>query len=425
MHSVCHVRVLTFSFFSLSSAGLVNHNTRLKTGKNHMADRNYWKILPAGAALFSLTVFAVSANVIPSILLRAAGDFNISPELMSGATTIQFAGFIVATILGGIFADRVGKKTVFLAACFFTLCGAFMWYCAGSLCMVTFGSLAMGMGGGVLESMSSALLCDLFPKKRKLYLNLSQSAYCIGAAAGPYLIGSLLSREDISWRLVFLLLSAMAFVLLVLYALSHIPKSTDEEKISLQILTRIIGKWSFVCPCLVIFLYVFAETVHMVFINYYLRKHFQAPENWAVYGLSIFWLAMTLGRMLCALIPEAVSYRKIIASLMLFSGLLMFSQLFVQQWQVGIVIFALTGFVFSGTWPLIIGLTAKLNPGYSGTVIGVTVAAGAIGTVAAAPLMGLCFTLLPLQYAFSLASLSLFAGGILIALVRRTTPAPR
>lgn len=108
---------------------------------------------------------------------------------------------------------------------------------------------------------------------------------------------------------------------------------------------------------------------------------------------------------------------------MLFSGLLMFSQLFVQQWQVGIVIFALTGFVFSGTWPLIIGLTAKLNPGYSGTVIGVTVAAGAIGTVAAAPLMGLCFTLLPLQYAFSLASLSLFAGAILIALARaRATP---
>ena len=287
--------------------------------------------------------------------------------------------------------------------------------------MITLGSLAMGMGGGVLESMSSALLCDLFPKKRKLYLNLSQSAYCIGAAAGPYLIGSLLARENISWRLIFLLLAVMALVLLVLYSLSRIPKSTDEEAISLQILSRIIGKWSFICPCIVIFLYVFAETVHMVFINYYLRKHFYAPENWAVYGLSIFWLSMTLGRMLCALIPESISYRKILASLMLVSGMLMFSQLFVQQWQVGILIFALTGFVFSGTWPMIIGLTAKINPGYSGTVIGVTVAAGAIGTVVAAPLMGLCFTLLPLPYAFSFASLSLFGGGILIAFLKRTT----
>ena len=96
----------------------------------------------------------------------------------------------------------------------------------------------------------------------------------------------------------------------------------------------------------------------------------------------------------------------------------MFSQLFVQQWQIGIVIFALTGFVFSGTWPLIIGLTAKINPGYSGTVIGITVAAGAVGTVVAAPIMGLCFTLLPLSYAFSFASVSLFIGCILILFVK-------
>ncbi len=381
-------------------------------------DRNYWKILPAFAALFSLTVFAVSANIIPSILLRAAHDFNISPEFMSGATTIQFAGFIVATILGGMLADWVGKKAVFVAACLFTLCGALIWYYAGSLGMVFMGSLTMGMGGGILESMSSALLSDLFPNKRKLYLNLSQAAYCIGAASGPYLIGMLLVREEISWRFIFLLLAAMAAVLLVFYALSRIPKSTEEEAISLQILTRIMKKWSFICPCIVIFLYVFAETVHMVFINYYLRKHFQAPENWAVYGLSIFWLSMTLGRTICAFIPESMSYRRIIASLMFIGGLLMFSQLFVQQWQIGIVIFGLTGFVFSGTWPLIIGLTAKINPGYSGTVIGVTVAAGAAGTIVAAPVMGLCFNLLPLSYAFSFASASLFIGAVLILFVK-------
>jgi FHS family glucose/mannose:H+ symporter-like MFS transporter len=383
-----------------------------------MAVRNYWKILPASAALFSLTVFAVSANVIPSILLRAASDFKISPELLSGATTIQFAGFIVATIFGGVFADRVGKKAVFLAACLFTVSGALIWYFAGSLGMVSLGSLAMGMGGGVLESMSSALLSDLFPDKRKLYLNLSQAAYCVGAASGPYLIGMLLTREEISWRLIFLFLAALAFVLLLFYALSRIPRSVEEEEISFPIFMRIIKKWGFICPCIVIFLYVFAETVHMVFINYYLRKHLQAPENWAVYALSIFWLSMTLGRMICAFIPEAVSYRKIIAALMFVGGLLMFSQLFIQQWQVGIVIFALTGFVFSGTWPLIIGLTAKINPGYSGTVIGVTVAAGAVGTVVAAPVMGLSFSYLPLSYAFSFASVSLFIGAVLIVFVK-------
>ena len=381
--------------------------------------RNYWKIPPAFAALFSLTVFAVSANIIPSILFRAAGDFGISPVLMSGATTLQFAGFIVATIAGGVLADRIGKKAVFLAACLFTLAGAMLWYCADSLGMVFFGSLAMGMGGGILESMSSALLSDLFPTQRKLYLNLSQAAYCIGAASGPYLIASLFYQEGHSWRVVFLLLAAMAVVLLLFFAVSRIPRSTEEESISFPVFKRIMKRWSFICPCIAIFLYVLAETAHMVFINYYLQKRFAAPEAWAVYGFSIFWLGMTLGRVICAFIWEAVSYRKIIALLMLASGLLMFSQMFVQQWQVSVAIFALTGFVFSGIWPLIVGYTAQINPGYSGTVIGITIASGAIGTVVAAPLMGLYFHLLPLAYAFGFLSTALFAGGLLIFSMKR------
>jgi len=383
-----------------------------------MKSWNYWKALPAFAALFSLTVFAVSANIIPSILLRAATDFHISPELMSGATTIQFAGFILATVAGGVLADRLGKKTVFLTASIFTITGALLWYYAGALEMVFFGSLAMGMGGGVLESMSSALLSDLFPLQRKLYLNLSQAAYCIGAASGPYLIGALLCKDTLSWRLIFLILSAMAVVLLVFFALSHIPSSTDEEAISFGVFRRIMKRWSFICPCIAIFLYVFAETAHMVFINYYLRKRFDAPEAWAVYGLSLFWVGMTLGRILCAFIPESVSYQKIIASLMFAAWLLMLSQTLAQQWQTSIAIFALTGLVFSGIWPLIIGFTAKINPGYSGTVIGITVAAGALGAVVAAPIMGLGFRLFPVAHAFGFASVSLFTGCAFIALMK-------
>lgn len=379
-----------------------------------MTDRPYWKILPAGAALCSLTVFALSANLIPSVLFHAARDFQVLPELLAMTTTLQFLGFIVATIAGGIFADRIGQKKVFLVACVLTAIGAASWASSASLAGALVGSLVMGMGGGILESMSSALLSDLFPDRRKLALNLSQAAYCLGAAAGPFLIGTLLTRPGASWRLGFGALAALATALLVLYALARIPQPAEAEAISLPIFTRIIRQWSFICPCLAIFLYVFAETVHLVFINYYLRKQLHAPENWAIYGLAGFWLAMTLGRIGCALIPEAVSNRKLIAVLMLLSGLLMSAHPLIREWPASIALFALTGFVFSGTWPLLIGLTAKLNPGYSGTVIGVTIAAGAVGCVVAAPVMGLGFRLLPLPVAFSGASLSLLAGSALI-----------
>ena len=52
------------------------------------------KVLPCFAALFALSVFGFSANVIPAILVRAAGDFQVTEELFASIMAVQFAGFI-------------------------------------------------------------------------------------------------------------------------------------------------------------------------------------------------------------------------------------------------------------------------------------------------------------------------------------------
>ena len=66
----------------------------------------------------------------------------------------------------------------------------------------------------------------------------------------------------------------------------------------------------------------------------------------------------------------------------------------------------------------VFAVSAKINPGYSGTVIGITVASGALGTLVAAPVMGLCFNLFPLAYGFSIASSSMLAGCLLIVFLK-------
>lgn len=383
----------------------------MKPQKNNIF---FSKILPTFSALFSLVVFAISANVVPAILIRAADEFDINPELLANVIAVQFAGFIVATIFGGIAADRFGMKYVFLTACVFTIAGSGIWFSAKSLQTIYFGSLVMGMGGGTLEGLSSTLLSDLFPTRRKLVLNISQVAYCVGAVSGPFLIGWLLPAGVVSWRLFFAALSSLALVLLVFYALCSIPSTAKAETISYNILIEIIKKWSFICPCLVIFLYVFSETTCVAFMNVYLYKHCQSPEKWAIYSISIFWGTMTVGRILCALIPESFSFQKIIAFLMFISGILLAAQSVVDEWHVSLILFALTGFIFSGTWPLIVGMTATYNPGYSGTVIGVTIATGALGCVFAPPLTGLLFKYFPGALALGMTSIPLFLGAWLV-----------
>ena len=84
-------------------------------------------------------------------------------------------------------------------------------------------------------------------------------------------------------------------------------------------------------------------------------------------------------------------------------------------WQGSFALFVLTGLVLSGTWPLVIGMTASWNPRYSGTVLGVTIAMGALGCVAAPPLMSVLFSTLPAAVVFPVMAIPLlFAAALLV-----------
>jgi len=372
-------------------------------------------ILPAFASLFAITVFGLSSSMLPSVLIRASADFNISPENFANIMVVQFAGFILATVLGGIISDRIGKKNILISASLFMFGGTLLWVFAGDLFAANAAGFLTGMGGGILEGMCTALITDLFPLKRKLFLNMSQAAYCVGAVTGPFLIGKLMPG-GVSWRLFFWALSIMGIILFLLFVMSRISGVAREDKITYGKLNSLLKNWLFICPCIVIFCYVFSETGIGVFINVYLKKHRDAPENWAIYSISLFWLSMFAGRIICAFIPEHISYRKLIGFIMLIGGMLVGMQFFTCDWVTSLALFSLTGFVFSGTWPLIVGMAAADNPGYSGTVVGLTVATGAFGCLAAPPVINFLFSMFSPELVFALLSVPLIVGAVLLFL---------
>ncbi len=362
-------------------------------------------------------VFALSANVLPGLLLRASAAFGISFGVLAQVSAVQFIGFFCAAVVGGVLSDIFGKKHLMVAACAVLLAGALTWSVAQGLGLAFVGGALMGIGGGVLESMGSSLLSDLFPDRRKLVLNVSQIAYCGGAVSGLCLMGKLLPL-GVNWRVFFVFTGGAAAALLALYAMASLPRPLQDERIHWDALRRIGRRWTFWVPCIVLFCYVLTESMVVVFANAYLRTVHHAPESWAIYSLSLFWTTMGVGRLLCAMIPEHVSYRKIIAGLMLLSA----AVLSAQQWQTGwagsLALFALTGFVFAGSWPLIVGMSAEWNPGYSGTVLGITIAIGALGCVAAPPLMNMLLARLPASVVFPVAALPMVLSAALLVFCR-------
>ncbi len=380
-------------------------------------------VLPAAAALLSLLVFALSANMLPSVVLRAAAELGVPPKTLAGFHSVQFAAFFLAAAGGGLLADRWGKRRVFTAACLCLMAGAGRWAGAQRLPHVFAATILWGLAGGIFESMSSALLCELFPKRRKLYMNLSQVLYTVGAVGGPWVAGLLLPR-GFAWRLLFLGVGAWSGVLLLLFLAGSLPPPHPRDRDPTgEPLLRALRSWTFLSPCLGLFLYVLVESSIAVYANLYLRQVHNAPENWAIYSLSLFWTLMLAGRGFCALLPEHHSYERTIGLLLALSAAGMLLQGVAGSWRASLAVFALCGLLFAGTWPLLVALASVRAGPHHDSLVGLTIAAGALGCIAAPPLMNRLLGGLPPRLVFAVMALPLALAAVLVLRLPARKPA--
>ncbi|MCK5806536.1 MAG: hypothetical protein KAI66_27145, partial [Lentisphaeria bacterium] len=190
----------------------------------------------------------------------------------------------------------------------------------------------------------------------------------------------------------------------------------SRERGAMRPLLRALRSWSFLSPSLSIFLYVLVEASIVVYANLYLRHLHHAPENWAIYTLSLFWALMLVGRGLCALLPERQSYERMVGLLFALSAMGMLLQGMADSWRASVVVFALCGLLFSGIWPLLVALaSARAGAGpHHASLVGLTIAAGALGCIAAPPLMNALLTWLPERLIFAVLALPLGLAAVFV-----------
>ncbi|HQL87057.1 MAG TPA: MFS transporter [Lentisphaeria bacterium] len=332
------------------------------------------------AVLISMFIFACSSNIMFACLRQASQTFQVSFEDMTPIISVQFSGFFLTCLLGGIASDRFGKKRVMLLGCFLTMLGALGWTMASGLRAAYVGAFILGMGGGILETIGAAILTDLHPERSKFFMNLSQAAYCLGAIGSPALMAVLLPL-GLSWRWFFFGNAVIAVILGVMYMGVTLAKSSEgsRQRGNLRSVMRVLP--TIIIPCICIFCYVFSEMATAGFLGERLAQ-LSAPESMTIFALSLFWSAMILGRIACAFLPQNQAYEHIIGALLLLAGLACVAQSMVQTWQASIALFTLTGLAFAGTWPMIVSMASYRNLEDSGVAAGITISIGSLGCIA-------------------------------------------
>jgi MFS family permease len=335
-------------------------------------------------------------------------DFNISLGVAGAVFTARAGGSFFGVFLGGILADKLGKKPLVIIGCLVQGISMTVIASANSWFIVLLFFIINGIFGGFLNTSLNTLVAEIYADRRGAAMNALHGVYGLGSLIGPLAIGLVLTWQ-FGWRMVFYG-AAVLWILYMFLALgSPLPKvekdSTDKQK--LAPVKSFLFHPVFILLFIVSFIYNGSATSLVGWINTYMNE----MEYSTILGsgmVTVFYIGLTAGRFLCGLFSDRIGFSRTILYCSI--GSLLFYPLAIYSSQpiliaIGVI---LSGFFFSGLHPTGLAYANKLFASSAGTVTGALSAAMSSGAMIVPWLVGLIADKAGFQAGFGLGLALLF-----------------
>jgi MFS transporter, FHS family, glucose/mannose:H+ symporter len=275
----------------------------------------------------------------------------------------------------------------------------------GVLLLAT-GALGLGFGATVMALNTYAEA--FFPKRADRAVLALNALLGLGTALAPVLVAIVVALG--AWWLLPVVVACIAVLLFgVAYAQPlrlHVGNADADRPTSLNWIDLPHRFWLYAAA---VFVYGIVETLNGNWAMLYLSSERGVSTQGASFALAAFWVMVTVGRVLIALISQLVPPRWIYVALPALSLVVFQLASQVQSEAGGIIVFGLAGLACSGFLPLSISFAGGEFPRLSAVMAGGLIAFYQLGYGVAA------FGIGPLQGLFGLSFSTVFAAGSVVA----------
>ena len=342
------------------------------------------------------SLYGVYLGMIGVVLPYIGQTFHRNSEVQGRLIAAGFLGAVASLLLCGMLSDYWGRKSVLLLSGAVCSLGMLLFGNAPLLLMAL--AVAPLIVGGLagMQAGSSALAADLAPDRRAMILNATQIAFGGGAVVGPG-AAHLLLEAGIGWRGIYIGLASIVLAVLGVLLLLPVPRSFGERDdvqegdrlqqkgqkeggLKSDVLRSLLRQPVFVGLCLAQMLYGGAEVGFFSWMPTYFQKVLPGGAPRAGQIVSIFWIAMTLGRLAMARLLGVWSNLRLGMALALGGAS---CALLTLAWNTPLLVMlfvGLTGLFFGGIYSTILVEAGERFPTLLGTVIGSIGTASCVGT---------------------------------------------
>jgi len=357
-------------------------------------------LLTAGCFLAFL-VFGATDNLkgptLPALLEELHFGYGTGANILFSL----YIGFVIATLVTGVLADRFGLKMVMLLAGVFMFAGVTGYSLFSTPLLLSASLFTVGLGLGALEVGPNSIIVALHPARKGLYLNLMSVMHGLGSMLAPLLAGALLSAQ-VSWRSIYRwdLVLVAAFTLYFLAV--RFPPLRDEAlgQVRLQEIPRFAFRGALPWFYLAIAAYVAVEVGMASWLVTYLQQVQAYSIPASSRALSLFFGMMMLGRFLGGFVVHRLGYLRsvLLASLaaLICLGLGLFGPPSLA------FLLSLTAFFFSIIFPTLTAAVSDAHHQHGSTILGVLFTFAGLGGLAGPWLVGWGSALWGLHPGFSI-----------------------
>jgi FHS family glucose/mannose:H+ symporter-like MFS transporter len=355
-------------------------------------------LITAGCFL-SFFVFGFTDNLkgptLPAMLAELKFSYGTGGNIFFG----EYVGFLIATLITGILADRFGLKSIVLLAGIFLGIGVSGYSFFSSAILLSISLFVVGLGLGAIELGPNAIIISVYHERKGLYLNLMAVLHGLGSLVAPLFAGWLLSLS-LSWRVIYRWDLPLILLFVFIFIFLRFPKTEEKTQLDFRQIPQIAFRGHLPWFYIGIAFYVAAEIGIAAWLVTFLQQTRSASVTESNQALALFFAMVMIGRLIGGFFVQRIGYLRSIL-LMTFGGILCFiAGLFGPK--EAFFLLPLTGFFLSVIFPTFTAAVSDTHTESTNTILGVLYTFAGLGGVIGPWFVGWGSNLFGLQTGFSL-----------------------
>lgn len=362
------------------------------------------------AACVAILMFGITCVAIGTISEYLTVSFAVDKIFIGLLASLFAAGALIGSVSFGPIVDRFGYKFILIISLVFLLCGFEVIGQTSQLNVIRFMIFLFGLGGGIINGGTSALVSDLYPEKKGAYLSILGVFWGVGALSFP-LLTSILLNQRLNYSSILIGIGLLTLVPIAMFTVLKCPPPKNSGGIPYRKYLKMVKNPTILLIGFFLFFQSGFETLTTTWTPKYFLDRYSTDTQTALLSLTAMSVSLTASRLLLGYLLKIVENWKVllIGLLITISGLLLMRV--GTSYLTGIIGISLLGFGAAAAFPVMLGYVGTMYPEISGAAFSLILFIALSGNALLNALGGLIFE------KYQISSFTFFMIGILVTML--------